>query len=267
MLDQSHDKYNWSLITINFHPTDTDCFENFLETVYKPYIKNFPLYINTIEYPDTPNQHLHTVIARPKTLDNAKVLQKLTGKRFTKNLKLNNTNIKNAIDCQTLSTVSDIYQSIGYCVKQREKILFTNIPDEDLEVCYKSYIYASKDVICKVDHALEYKSVSKGDLLLYLYDAAKKFPDIPIPELPAYMVAKLNFSFIPVKSLLNYALLELRLKLKPELIESINLQEELNEHQGGYSELSKQELIKLCEKQQHRIDELEMAFNFHKINI
>jgi hypothetical protein len=102
---------------------------------------------------------------------------------------------------------------------------------------------------------------------MYLYDAAKKFPDIPIPELPAYMVAKLKFSFIPVKSLLNYALLELRLILNKNLIESINLQEELNEHQGGYSELSKQELIKLCEKQEHRINELEQAFNFHKINI
>jgi len=265
MLDELHDKYNWSLITINFHPTDTDGFEYFLNTKYKPYIQEFPIYINTVEYPDTPNQHLHTVIARDKSLDNKKIEQKLKGKRFMKDLKLNNTNNKDAINVKALTTVADIYQSIGYCVKQREKILFHNIEESDLEMCYKSWLYASKDVICKVDNVLEYKNVSKGDLLLYLYDTAKKFPNIPIPELPAYMVAKLNFSFISVKSLLRYALLELRLKLKPELIEQINLQEELNEHQGGYSELSKQELIKLCEEQQQKISELEssIALNYH----
>lgn len=265
MLDQIHDKYNWSLITINFHPSDTDSFEYFLETIYKPYIKDFPLYINTVEYPDTPQQHLHTVIARDKKLDNSKILQKISGKRFTKSLKLNNTNTKNAIQCVALSTVSDVYQSIGYCIKQRENILFHNFEDPDLEMCYKSWLYASKDVICKVDNVLEYKSVSKGDLLLYLYDTAVKFPDIPVPELPAYMVSKLNFSFISVKSLLNYALLELRLKLNPETYERVNLQEEYSEHNGDYETMSKLEIIKECEAQKEKILELESILAFHSL--
>lgn len=262
MLDSLHDKYNWSLITINFHPTDMDGFQYFLETIYKPYIKEFPVYINTIEYPDTPQQHLHTVIARDKSKDNAKILQKITGKRFTKDLKLNNTEKDKAIQCDALSTVADIYNSIGYCVKQREKILFHNIPEDDLEMCYKSWLYASKDVICKVDNVLEYKNVSKGDLLMYLYDTAKKYPDIPVSELPAYMVAKLNFSFISVKSLLNYSLLELRLKLNPETYQKINLQEETNDHYGQYEEMSKIELIKLCEEQQKTIDKQNWSLAF-----
>lgn len=266
MLDEIHKNYNWSLITINFHPTDSDASEFFLETKFKPYIQDFPIYINAIEYPDSQSQHYHCVIARDKNLDNAKILQKLSGKRFIKSLNLNNTIAKNAIDCKPLSTTADIYQSIGYCLKQPENILFTNILETDQQICYKAWLYASKEVLCKVDHVLEYKSVSKGDLLMYLYDTAKKYPDIPIPELPAYMVAKLKYSFISVKSLLNYSLLELRLKINPNLTEKINLQEETNDHYGAYEDMSKIEIIELCEKQQEEIDKLNWTLAFHKLN-
>lgn len=263
-LDLVYDQYNYSLITINFHPSDSDSSEYFLENIFKPYIATFPIYILVTEYPNSIEQHIHAVIARPKELDNSKVLQKITGKRFLSKLKLNNTQIKNAVDCKALSTITDFYQSIGYCIKQvKIDSTFTNICKSDLEMCYKSWLYVSKQLLCKVDNMLEYKSITKGTLLMYLYDAAKKHPEVPISELPSFMVAQLNFSFIGVKSLINYSLLELKLKLSPiqSNIEQINLQEETNKNHGLYIEMSKSELIETIEKLEHTIQDMEFFIN------
>jgi len=267
MLDENYEKYNWSLITINFHPTDTDAFEYFLNTTYKPYVKQFPIYINALEYPNTLYQHLHTVIARPKTLDNAKLRQKLSGKRFLKDLKLYNTKDINALDVKSLDTFADVCQSIGYCNKQRTTILFhSDIPQTDIDICYKAWLYSSKDVIHKVKHVLEYKNVSKGDLLLYLYDYHIEHPEIPLCMLESHLIAntKLSLAQIPL-SILRAVRIELKLKLKLksthlfDYIENITHNEILPLDNTEYMELPKYQLIEEINKLRAQNEELKNA--------
>jgi S-adenosylmethionine hydrolase len=226
-------KGKWSFITIRFHETDLEMFDHFCKNHFLPYISSNQYYLAGIEHPLSSERHLHAIIKNTTLRDNDKVKTKLSNMINSKKNLIYNTITANALDCKSVKANSDkrttqseeISRTIGYIVKSGNTDISTNIPQEDIEYGRKEYLINMKDPVCQVDHILQYKNIAKGNLLLYLYDAHIKHKDIPIQYLPSYMVKYMNVSFIAVKSLLSYALLELKLKIGSNH-EQIHLQTE-----------------------------------------
>lgn len=224
----------WSFITIRFHETDMVLFDHIYNSILVPFFKKNEYYITGIENPGTTERHCHCVIknttCRKKygnvyKFENNKVQDKINTIITSKKNILYNTLPQNALDCANLPELTDKEHSIGYIRKQLNTDIQTNIPEEAIDYCRQSYILQSKKIVCPVDNPIEYKNLSKGNMLLYLYDAHVKFPDINLNSLPSYMVKYMNVSFISCKSLLNYALLELKIKISSDkkVIDKINL--------------------------------------------
>ena len=205
-------KGKWSFITIRFHETDLEMFDHFCKNNFLPYISSNQYYLAGIEHPLSSERHLHAIIKNTTLRDNDKVKTKLSNMINSKKNKIYNTITANALDCKSVKQ-DEVSNTIGYIVKSGNTDISTNIPQEDIEYGRKEYLINMKDPVCQVDHILQYKNIAKGNLLLYLYDAHIKHKDIPIQYLPSYMVKYMNVSFIAVKSLLSYALLELKLKI------------------------------------------------------
>lgn len=228
-------KGKWSFITIRFHETDLEMFDHFCKNTFLPYISSNQYYLAGIEHPLSSERHLHAIIKNTTLRDNDKVKTKLSNMINSKKNLILNTITANALDCKSVKANSDtrttqaeeISRTIGYIVKSGNTDISTNIPQEDIDFGRKEYIIKMKEPVCQVDNVLQYKNIAKGNLLLYLYDAHIKHKDIPLQYLPSYMVKHMNVSFITVKSLLSYALLELKLKIGGNH-EQIHLQNELD---------------------------------------
>ena len=214
----------WSFITIRFHETDIEMFDHFVKYIFIPYLKTNYQYISGVEFPDTTERHLHAVIKNTTSKDNSKVRQKIHNMCLGKKNKLSNTILVNAIDVKPLPTILDIYTTIGYVAKQSSTDIQTNLLSSQVEAGRTALYHETKAPLCQVEHNLEYKTLSKGNVLLHLYNAAKANPDIPLVQLPSFMVAYKKYSFYPLK--LKQVMLELKLKLYPEKYVSIDLSEE-----------------------------------------
>lgn len=217
----------WSFITIRFHETDVVTFDHFTKFILNPYILSNELYIIGIELQDTSERHLHAVIKNTTSRDNDKVKQKITNLVKSKKNNIWNTITDKAVDVKPLKSNLDIYSTIGYVAKQSKTDIQTNIPAEEVDAGRKAYYQESKMPVAQVDNNLEYKNLSKGNLLLYLYDAHIKHPQIPLTVLPSYMVKHMNISFGLCYKQLKYYLLELKLKLGRDENE-INLVDEFD---------------------------------------
>jgi len=222
-------KGNWSFITIRFHETDVVTFDHFHKFILIPYIESNETYLIGIEHPTTSERHLHAVIKNTTSRDNDKVKQKIKNLVKSKKNNIWNTITDNAVDVKPLKSNLDIYSTIGYVAKQSTTDIQSNIPEEEIDAGRSAYYHESKTPICQVENILEYKSLSKGNLLLYLYDAHIKHKDIPLKTLPSYMVKYMNVSFISCKSLLKYAMLELKLKIGYDE-KSIDLENEFDKN-------------------------------------
>jgi hypothetical protein len=217
----------WSFITIRFHETDNEMFDHFSKHIFLPYISSNEYYLAGMEYPLSSERHLHAIIKNTTVRDNDKVKQKINNMIKSKKNKIFNTLLENALDCKAIQGSLDIYSTIGYITKSSKTDISTNISEQEIEAGKVAYYHEAKQPVAQVDNVLEYKNIAKGNLLLYLYDAHIKHKDIPLQYLPSYMVKYMNVSFITVKSLLSYALLELKLKIGGNH-EQIHLQNELD---------------------------------------
>lgn len=216
----------WSFITIRFHETDLEMFDHFVKFIFTPYIVSNEQYICGIEHPETNERHLHAVIKNTTSKDNSKVRQKIHNMCLGKKNKLSNTILVNAIDVKPLPTILDIYTTIGYVAKQSKSDIQTNLSASQVDSGRTALYHETKAPLCQVEHNIEYKTLSKGNVLLHLYNSAKLNPNIPLRALPSFMVAHLNYSFYPLK--LKQVMLELKLKLFPEKYESIDLIDEFD---------------------------------------
>lgn len=215
-LPQEINKLNFFLITINFHPTDIEAFDFFYKTIFLPnFAFKCQIYCGTIEYDNTLNRHLHFVLGCTKDIfqEADKLRTKLNGEKIKKILKIKNTEFeeigikvdglnkpkKDKPNPHFIKSV-EVMKSIGYCLKEDNKNYITNLSQEDLETCYQSYIFSCKKHIGMLDNNLEYKLLSTGNLLSYMYDSYKKSKmDIAdIPMLEAYMIQHHKLSFIKI---------------------------------------------------------------------
>ena len=115
---------------------------------------------------------------------------------FRQKNKLSNTILSNAIDVKPLSTILDIYTTIGYVAKQSTTDIQTNLQTETIDAGRTALYHETKSPLCEVKHSIEYKTLSKGNVLLHLYSNAIENPDVPLRALPSFMVAYKNYSFI-----------------------------------------------------------------------
>lgn len=207
---------NFGLITINFHPSDMDQFNNFLTTYFLPYIIEAPLYALTTEFNTSLSRHLHCVVGYDKKF--ARDIYTIKNKLNAKKVKLNLIKIYNTDECAfDVKTIQDdtkdekvelekrdtkwghIFTSIGYCVKQGTGYLQTNIKDTELlEQSRLSYINKMKKPIVSLDNNYEHKQLSKGNILNHLYDASIKHPEIPIIQLENYTIKHMKYSYANV---------------------------------------------------------------------
>lgn len=217
------DEGNFSFITIRFHETDLEAFDNFYKYLFLPYIQGNLLYISGIEYPDTAERHCHAVIKNTTSKDNSKVLQKIQNLYNSKKNKMLNTLIQNAIDVKSVTRYNPKSEeskytskqcAIGYILKQSKTVISTNISEEMLDECRVAYYHEAKVPFCEVKHNLEYKNLSKGNMLLHMWNAHKDNPTVKIRDLPSLMVARLNYSFLSCQSSIRSAKLELKLKIE-----------------------------------------------------
>lgn len=204
---------NWSFITVRFHETDLVTFDHFTKMILIPYILTNEYYVIGIEHPSTSERHLHAVLKNTTSRDNDKVRQKVNNLVKSKKNNIWNTIQANAVDCKSLKTTLDIYSTIGYICKQSGTDIQTNIPEKEIEAGRTAFYHESKTPVAQVDNVIEYKNIQKGNLLLYLYDAHIKYPNIKLRLLPSYMVKFMNVSFGLCYKQLNYYLMELKLKL------------------------------------------------------
>lgn len=212
---EKHNKHNFCLITINFHPSDMDSFNTFLNSIFLPYVIEAPLYALTTEFNESLSRHLHCVVGYDKNFarDIDKIKTKLNGKKIKKILsKVYNTD-ECGFDIKPLqdNTSSDdedkdtkfghVYTTIGYCIKQGTRYLQTNIKDEKvLEQCRIAYIDKVKKPIVQLENNYEHKQLSKGNILNYIYDASIKHPNIPIVQLENYTIKHMKYSYISISS-------------------------------------------------------------------
>lgn len=210
---EKHQKHNFALITINFHPTDMDAFNHFLNSYFLPYIIDAPLYVLTTEYDQTLSRHLHCVIGYDKNFarDIEKIKVKLNAKKVKKILKNIYNTDEVAFDVKPLqdntktqdkdrdTKFGHVYTTIGYTIKQGTNNLQTNIQDQEvLEQCRLSYIDKMKKPIIQLENNYEHKQLSKGNILNYLYDASIKHPEIPIVQLENYTIQHMKYSYISI---------------------------------------------------------------------
>jgi len=203
----------WSFITIRFHETDLPLFDHFSTHIFLPYISSNEYYLVGKEHPSSSERHLHAIIKNTTVRDNDKVKQKLSNMLKSKKNKMYNTLLENALDCKAVQGSLDIYSTIGYIVKSSETDISTNLPQSEIEAGRVAYYHEAKQPVAQVDNVLEYKNIAKGNLLLYLWDAHIKHPNIKLSILPSYMVKYMNVSFGLCYKQLNYYLMELKLKL------------------------------------------------------
>ena len=157
-----------------------------------------------------------------------------------------------AIDVKPLSTILDIYTTIGYVAKQSTTDIHTNLSDETVDAGRTALYHETKAPLCEVKHPIEYKTLSKGNVLLHLYNSAKENPNVPLRALPSFMVAHKNYSFYPLK--LKQVMLELKLKLNPEKYEQIDLIDEFDYdetdliHSENHDLQNKETIMKLLQE-------------------
>lgn len=233
-LPQKINELNFSLITINFHPTDMEAFDFFVNTIFKPnFVFKSPLYCGTLEYDKTLNRHLHFVLGYTNNdfKDNTALRVKLNGTKIKNILKIKNTEFESVgINCKSLNKPSEeeakenpnfiksveVMKSIGYCLKEDNKNYLTNLSQEDLEASFQAYIFSCKKHIGMLENNLEYKILSVGNLLSYMFDSYKK-SGMDISELPyleTYMIQHHKLSFIKInEKQKTQALKELQLHL------------------------------------------------------
>lgn len=217
-LPQKINDLNFSLITINFHPTDMEAFDFFVNTIFKPnFVFKCPLYCGTLEYDETLNRHLHFVLGYTKNdiKDNFDLRRQLNGTKIKNILKIKNTEFDAVgINCKSLNKPSEedlkenpnfiksveVMKSIGYCLKEDNKNYLTNISQEDLEACYQAYIFSCKKHIGMLENELEYKLLSVGNLLSYMFDSFKKsgMDKTDLPLLETYMIQHHKLSFLKI---------------------------------------------------------------------
>lgn len=218
----------WSFITIRFHETDIKLFDHFVKMIFIPYIVKNESYIVGIEHPNSSERHLHAVIKNTTVKDNSKVRQKINTMINSKKNNIVNTLLSNALDVKSLPKIVDIYTTIGYVSKQSSTLIITNIKEEFIDAGKVALYHETKEPICSVNNIIQYKNITKGNLLLHLYSCHVDNPLIAVEYLPSYMVKHLKYSFIGCKSLLRYALLELRLIIDNKKHDQIVLSEEFN---------------------------------------
>lgn len=215
-LSQEINNLNFFLITVNFHPTDMEAFDYFYKTIFLPnFVYKCQLYCGTIEFDNTLNRHLHFVLGCTKDIfqEADKLRTKLNAEKIKKVLKIKNTEFeevgiqvdglnkpkRNKPDPHFIKSV-EVMKSIGYCLKENNQNHLTNLKTDDLESCYQSYIFSCKKSIGMLDNDLEYKLLTIGSLLSYMYDSYKKSEmDITdIPMLEAFMIQHHKLSFIKI---------------------------------------------------------------------
>jgi len=212
---EKHQKHNFALITINFHPTDMDAFNHFLNSYFLPYVIDAPLYVLTTEFNKTLSRHLHCVVGYDKNFarDINTIQKKLNGKKVKKILKNIYNTDEVAFDIKPLqdntktqdkdrdTKFGHVYTTIGYTIKQGTNYLQTNLQDQEvLEQCRLSYIDKMKTPFVQLENNYEHKQLSKGNILNYLYDASIKHPEIPIVQLENYTIQHLRYSYISISS-------------------------------------------------------------------
>lgn len=213
-LPQKINELNFSLITINFHPTDMEAFDFFINTIFYPnFVYKSSLYCGTIEFDKTLNRHLHFVIGYTNNefKDNDRLKRSLNSVKIKKALKIKNTEYEGiGIDVKQLNKPDgeienfiksvEVMKSIGYCLKENNKNYVTNISQKDLEASFQAYIFTCKKQVGMLDNNIEYKLLSPGNLLSYMYDSYKKSGmDISdISMLETYMIQHHKLSFIKI---------------------------------------------------------------------
>ncbi len=203
-LDDNLSKLKFAFITINYHPTDIESFNIYLTTIFLPYIKQSEIYNLSTEYDDTAQRHLHCVLGYTNDFATSldKIRQYLSGKKRLAPLhKIYNTN-ENAFQFDYISKddTFDVYKTIGYCFKSAPENYYSNMSQSDIDACYKAYLYSESKPIAPINHNIEHKQISKGNLLAYLYDSYKKSDLEPyeLPVLEAYMIQYHKLSFINI---------------------------------------------------------------------
>lgn len=214
-------KLKFAFITINYHPTDIDSFNVFFNSIFLPYIKGAEIYNCSTEFDGTAQRHLHCVLGYTSKFAPSidRIRQRLSGKKILAKLdKIYNTKDENAFKFDYLdnSDTFEIYKTIGYCFKSGAEYIYTNMIKEDVDATYKAYLYSESKPIAPINHNIEHKQLSKGNLLSYMYDSYVKgdFTVSDIPVLESYMIQHCKLSFVNISQNQKcQALRELNLRL------------------------------------------------------
>lgn len=220
-LSDNLSKLKFAFITINYHPTDIDSFNVFFNSIFLPYIKGAEIYCCSTEYDGTAQRHLHCVLGYTSKFAPSvdRIKQRLSGKKILAKLdKIYNTKDENAFEFEPIAKEDtfEIYKTTGYCMKCSPEHLYTNMLKEDQDACYKAYLYSESKPIAPINHQIEHKQVSKGNLLSYMYDSYVKgdFTPSEIPVLESYMIQHCKLSFVNISQNQKcQALRELSLRL------------------------------------------------------
>lgn len=138
------DNHAWS-ITINYHPSETQKFEDTLLFLI-PSLKKCDSYAYSIEKDDTPYRHLHIFLSHNTIKEIQKVKQKILPKKIREIIKscketqFDEKCQDKAIKVVQLKEISDKKGWIGYIFKDNPPRLDSNILDQDyVTECVKIY--------------------------------------------------------------------------------------------------------------------------------
>lgn len=123
-------------ITFNYHPSETQLFEDTLLFLI-PSLKKCDSYAYSIEKDDTPYRHIHIFLSHNKITDKQKVVQKIRPKPIDKIIKsCKETQFdpkyeEKAIQIKQLKEIEDKRGWIGYIFKDNPNRLESNIINQD----------------------------------------------------------------------------------------------------------------------------------------
>lgn len=127
---------NGYAITINYHPSETQLFEDTLLFLI-PSINKCDAYAWSIEKDDTPYRHIHIFLSHSSIKEKQKVVQKIKNKKVNEIMKTcKETQFDpkyeyKAIQIKQLKELNDKRGWIGYIFKDNPNRLDSNITDQD----------------------------------------------------------------------------------------------------------------------------------------
>lgn len=155
-MDEIINSNNAYAVTFNYHPAETQFFEDTLTFLISS-IKKCDAYAYVIEKDDTPYRHLHIFLSHSTIKEKQKVIQKIMNKKIKhitslcKYTQFSTDYSDKAIQIKQLKDLQDKLAFIGYIFKENPSRQDSNIICQDfITMCVKTYYaHARLDNTCE----------------------------------------------------------------------------------------------------------------------